>query len=248
MRTPVVFTALLVFAFGTAHAQEKRVVTTATAMKPSELALGAEHRGDYNDAMRTLSAGDPDKAVAMLGRIAAACEAYARPGLRLVAAFDAAEYDRYVAQLGDGTPIEWLDMVCPSTFKTVAFLAWERKESPDVALQRLQQATALAPFWPDPHVERGFVLTQIGRAEEGLAAYREAIRLSELPGADTSSLAIAWRGVGYSNIELKRWNDARAAYAKALEIEPDNHIALNELAYIDQQDPQPAAAKAPAEH
>lgn len=218
-------------------------VTTAYVTRGARNALGSAYRKDYAAALDSVQRGNLASGRAGLERIAAACDGYARPGLKLVAVHSADEYERYIRESGDGSPVEWLDMVCPSTLKALAFVHVEAGDPPDVALDYLDTAIRLAPFWADPYVERGYILAHSARLDDALASYREAIRLAD--GArDNGVLALAWRGVGFAQGERHAWADARAAYRHSLEIEPGNPVAENELQWIDQQDP-PGARPSP---
>lgn len=223
-------------------------VKTEYSTRGAESALGNVYRGDYKAAMSLVADEDYTRAEADLQRISAACDPFARPGLRLVAVNDSIEYERYVRE-NPGMPVEWLDMVCPWTLKSIAFVRMEAGDARGGA-GRTRQGTGLAPYWADPHVERGYILTHSGRPEDGLASYREAIRLAEQSGKDTAVLAMGWRGVGYAQGELHAWAEARAAYRRSLEMRPGNRVALNELIWIDQQDPgaaSPASLSSPGD-
>ncbi|KGQ17772.1 Diguanylate cyclase/phosphodiesterase [Lysobacter dokdonensis DS-58] len=244
MRTIVLLSLLLATS---AHAQDPAAVdpdsisttTTYYALRDAQEALGKQWREDYNAAKDAMDAQRTDEAARTFAKILAACEGYARPGLRVIAAHDADEYVRAAARTADGTPTEWLDMVCPRAATDSAYLAVEAKDF-DGALARIRQASEWAPLWADPHNEHGFVLGQLQRREEALVQYREAIDLATASG-DKPVLAMAWRGVGFQSSELGRWNDARAAYRRSLEVEPGNQLAKDELAWIDRQDPAGAS-------
>ena len=78
----------------------------------------------------------------------------------------------------------------------------------DAALQDLNEAISLAPYSPDPVLNRGVVLEQSGRFDEAAADYRAV--LAAIPG-DPS----AWNNLG--NVEGLRgnWVEAEACFAKA---------------------------------
>jgi len=78
----------------------------------------------------------------------------------------------------------------------------------DAALADLNAAIALAPYSPDPVLNRGVVLEQSGRFDEAAADYRAV--LAALPG-DPS----AWNNLG--NVEGLRgnWVEAEACFARA---------------------------------
>jgi tetratricopeptide (TPR) repeat protein len=62
-----------------------------------------------------------------------------------------------------------------------AYLA-EEEDDFENALRECDLALQFAPNWAEAHNLRGIVLEALGRAEEAIAAYREAIRLD--PGFD----------------------------------------------------------------
>jgi tetratricopeptide (TPR) repeat protein len=55
--------------------------------------------------------------------------------------------------------------------------AYEEQEDFENALRECELAIQLAPGWAEPHNLRGIVLDGLGRTEEAIVAYREAIRL-----------------------------------------------------------------------
>jgi len=248
MRVVVTMLCLLIptplFAQPTADPAPLVTTTTNYALRVAKEGLGAAYRKNYDAAARQLAAHEYAKGLAGLQRIVAACEAYERPGLRLVAVHDADEYDRFVARSTDGTPVEWLDMVCPWSLKLLAFTLVDVDGDRDEAVRRLEQAARLAPGWAAPHVERGYILASGGHFAEALAAYREGVALAEASGKNIPELAMAWRGVGRVQGELHDWESARAAYRRSLEVEPGNALAQNELEWIETQDPSGNAPKA----
>ena len=236
---------LLVLAFalapGVARAQQEVHVTPGQT-KIYKAGIGAQYRTDFNAAMRAMKDDrDVAKALALLGPIAEFCEALHRPGMRPIAVAEEAEYDRYLAEHPDGPPVDLVDMTCPMTFHAQAFALVELKRDPAEVLRALDRAIAIAPYWAEPHNERGFLLAQAGRREEALASYRQAIALAEASRSKEGA-AVAYRGLGYTLVEMQQWQAAREAYDKSLEIEPGNRIALDELSFIDKHAPKPGAA------
>jgi tetratricopeptide (TPR) repeat protein len=102
----------------------------------------------------------------------------------------------------------------------------------DKALDAITRAVALAPLKGQYKVERGFVLRGLGRLDDAMASYQEGAN-----GLDVGEDADRWkaaslRGVGWVHAERKQWDAAEKALRKSLELEPDNQMALGELAYI----------------
>lgn len=167
-------------------------VKTEYSTRGAESALGNVYRGDYKAAMSLVADEDYTRAEADLQRISAACDPFARPGLRLVAVNDSIEYERYVRE-NPGMPVEWLDMVCPWTLKSIAFVRMEagdarggagRTRQGDRTRSLLGRSPRRARLHPDP----------FGQARR---------RTCVLPRSDPSGRAI-WQGYGRSRNGLAR--------------------------------------------
>jgi tetratricopeptide (TPR) repeat protein len=99
----------------------------------------------------------------------------------------------------------------------------------------LKAIELLAPVSAGTALETGYVLNQSGKPDEGLSAYRRAHSLALQYASQRPYRAAALRGMGFALIELKKLAEAERAYLEALEIEPGNKVALNELAFIHNQ-------------
>ncbi len=83
-----------------------------------------------------------------------------------------------------------------------------------------------APAWADPrseakeHVEFGVVVAQRGLWREATFRWQQAVELDP-------TYAEAWNNLGIGYEQLGRFDDARKAYEKALEIEPGNTFIRN---------------------
>jgi tetratricopeptide (TPR) repeat protein len=139
-----------------------------------------------------------------------------------------------VDAFGDGEPVDWVDMACPEAYKMEAFISVENRDI-DAAFTALGKSIRLAPYWAEPLAERGYLLGQTGKLEEGLASYRAALALAETHESNRPLLALALRGIGYIQTELGALDDAEQAYRRSLETDPDSQVAKNELEYIRQQ-------------
>ena len=223
--------ACLLAAFG-AQAQ-KRVVVTPLKTVMLDQYTGFAWRKDVNEATGAMLRGDTAGARARIDAAVAFCDALARPGLTLVSVATAAEYERYLSERTSDDPVEWVDHACPAAYKAAGFLVIEQKGSPDAALAYLDKASALAPYWAEPLAEKGFLLNQVGRPREALAAYHKAIELQDLfDNAANQNKALAWRGLGYTYVELDDLDNAQRAYEQSLKLEPGNPLATEELQYI----------------
>ncbi len=222
---------LLLLACAAAHAQTE-VVETTYAISPSEKKVGAQYREDVEAARLALMEDrDAVKSMQLLQPALDFCQALRKPGLRLISVSTTEEYEGYLARHADNGPTEWVDIACPMAFKLKGYFHAGVKQAPE-ALEWLDRAIELAPYYADAHVERGFVLGQSGRLKEALEAYNHALTLAETyPGA-VQSRPLALRGQGWVLTEMGDLDGAQRAYEASLEIEPDNPLAKNELEYI----------------
>lgn len=241
-RLPRIALGCLVLAAWPACAQVQ-IRTTAVERVPSQKqVLGAQHRETVARAVRATKRGEAKEALAMLRPVLAYCDALPGPGHVLVSVATVAEYEAYVAAHGRGDPVDWVDMACPEAYQIQAFMAVEEKRFED-ALALLEKTIRLAPYWSEPLTEHGFVLNQMGRPADGLASYRAALALSRQHAGNTLAIALALRGIGYSQVELGDLAGAEQSYKESLEVEPGNTLAQSELDYIRQQREKTPATK-----
>ena len=97
----------------------------------------------------------------------------------------------------------------------------------------LNKAVAMRPYSADSFIERGYLLTQMRRYDEGLKSYETAIELARTVPIEKVLEPAALRGLGFTLIELNNLPRARRAFRESLGIEPMNRIARGELMYID---------------
>ncbi len=110
-------------------------------------------------------------------------------------------------------------------------------------LGRLQEVVSvyarlcmLQPDLASAHFNRGFYLRRVGRADEAADAYRAAIDLGIDGAAD------AWSNLGMVLGDLERHDEARAAFARALEIDPNWVAAHYNLGLLHEEFGERAAA------
>lgn len=106
----------------------------------------------------------------------------------------------------------------------------------DDAIVELQKALARAPMDSQYQLEIGFAYQGKHQWKESLAHYKEAETDAPFTAADVpDSTCKALRGQGFALTEMRRFDEARAAYHACLKLIPDEPRSLAELKYIDQQ-------------
>jgi tetratricopeptide (TPR) repeat protein len=96
----------------------------------------------------------------------------------------------------------------------------------------IESGIAIEPSHPLLWISKGFALNRLGRYEDALEAYRTAEVIRSW--APPTVVARALRGQGSSLIDLNRLGEARAAFERSLELDPDSEVARKELEYIAQ--------------
>jgi tetratricopeptide (TPR) repeat protein len=128
-------------------------------------------------------------------------------------------------------------------YPTISFLLgsyYDEVGKPGQALRLLDAGLALpSQVGPVPGLhrpllvsERGAALVSLHRWADALADYDGGLTLH---GLEPRMQARLLRGRGMSLTELGRLDDAEAAYRQSLTFDPNNPIALQELAYIASQ-------------
>ncbi len=112
-----------------------------------------------------------------------------------------------------------------------AFIAAELFEFEE-ALKLLDKVIELSPYDSQPHGEKGNILNMLQKPNEALLEYKAAFDLSERFSSQSSSKAIALRGMGYSYIELGELSKAKQMYEESLKIDAESDIAIQELENI----------------
>jgi tetratricopeptide (TPR) repeat protein len=98
----------------------------------------------------------------------------------------------------------------------------------------LARAAAMAPLNSTFVAEFAEYNKSLGKWTEAYRLFSEASAAVEFSPPDSKDFAQgrAWRGMGFSLIEMNRLDEAEALFKKALALDPNDAHAKNELAYI----------------
>ena len=214
-----------------AHAQNSVVETPLYSA--AERKIGFEYRKDLNALWQSMGKGEAVDVQAGLQPALSYCDAQQRPGRRVVSVATSQEYERYMADNASGEPTEWIDIACPTAYYMTGYLHAGARRWQE-ALQWLERANAIAPYFPDPRNERAFVLAQSGQLAEALASYREVLDLADRFPNAAYIKPLALRGQGWVLVEMGDLDGAQRSYEASLELDPGNPLAKQELEYIGQ--------------
>ena len=100
----------------------------------------------------------------------------------------------------------------------------------DEGLVMLDRGLAFDPDYALSVAEKAFALNMLHRPVEGLAIYQAG--LARIQPLSDRHRGMMLRGEGYSLVELKRYDEAEAAYRESLKVDPSHGHAAAELDYI----------------
>ena len=129
---------------------------------------------------------------------------------------------------------EWVDWGYAFCFQSDAFILSEKGDYAH-AVELLKRVEMLAPASALAANEMGYALNRLSRFDEALAAYQVALNLTVTFASQAYVRPMALRGMGFALGELRRYDEAEKAYRDSLVLEPNNKLALGELAYIQHQ-------------
>lgn len=109
------------------------------------------------------------------------------------------------------------------------------EEDPAKSLPVLDELLRYAPYSTDASCEKGYILNLLGRYEEALDAYKEALETARRFAGEKHNVPVALRGMGFSLFKLGKLTESAQAYEESLRISPESTIARDGLLAIEQQ-------------
>jgi CHAT domain-containing protein/tetratricopeptide (TPR) repeat protein len=144
--------------------------------------------------------------------------------------WDKEEFLKFVAEnRGNLKSLGWVEMPPVKAYYWLAYVACEWNDL-NRALEHINEGLAFDPSRPQMICEQAYILSGLHRFPEALHAYHRVASAPEWV-ADYER-ARAWRGEGYTLIELNRLDEAERAFKESLKIQPKNENARHELKYI----------------
>lgn len=228
----MLFLAVMFNVAGIAAGKLETVSTTVRLEKNPGYAKGAELRAKADSLVAMVTAKHLAEAERLAADLCPAYEATFDHARKQYTFQSRTEYEEF--KRNKPTDFEWIDWGYKECLQMQAFIAADRRDFP-AALTLLNRIEALAPVSAATATEIGYVLNQIGRSGDALAAYGRARDLAFRYASQRPYRAMALRGMGFSLIELQRLHEAEKRFRESLDIEPGNKVAINELAYIQDQ-------------
>lgn len=99
----------------------------------------------------------------------------------------------------------------------------------------LEAALELSPMCAEYWSELGFVFQRLADCDRSIEVYARAESMAELASEEehrSHDIARAIRGQGCRLIEQRKWDEAEAMYKRALELDPQDRLAMSQLEYI----------------
>jgi tetratricopeptide (TPR) repeat protein len=141
-----------------------------------------------------------------------------------------------VGLVGEGTSGDGRKLPVRTEFNTYPMAALMlatyavEKRRPTEALPALDRGLALQPEHAMLVSEKAMALGLLERRQEAVDIVERWLR--ETPKGDPADRARMLRSKGFNLIELKRLDEAEAAFRDSLKLEPNHALARNELEYI----------------
>ncbi|MDX2028315.1 MAG: tetratricopeptide repeat protein [Alphaproteobacteria bacterium] len=121
----------------------------------------------------------------------------------------------------------------PNALHLLGVLAWQRNDLP-VAEEFIRRAIKIHPKVSAYYNNLGGVLKQKGDLPDAVRQYDVALRISPRDEVVRKALSQTLHQHGMALAGERKWEDAKAAYQRVLDLEPDNLATLNNLASIVQ--------------
>ena len=229
-------TALLVLGSQIAIAKEPaNILEIETPLEQRKHSLSEAEVKEMNEVATLIRNNDHAGALAKLKPALSRCEKRDEGSGKKSLYFDTMEefLEYSLSAENKSTGIQWVADSCPRAYNHAAFL-YVAAADKDNAFKYLDLAIASAPYWAEPHNERGYFLGKLKDYKSAIAAYEKAIELADAHENSASIKPLSLRGLGFILTEMGELQRAKQAYLDSLVLDPGNELAENELEYIRQ--------------
>ncbi len=152
-------------------------------------------------------------------------------GARYMKFWAAMEFMEYIASIKENKRnVVWLPSAYPRACFNLAYILVDKRDL-NGAVHWLKRGQSMEPRNPNFLLEMGVVYAHMKESQKSFGCYQRAIALTIL---SKQKRAVALRGMGVQLIDLQRLDEAEEYLKEAVELEPDNSSAKQELLYISQ--------------
>jgi tetratricopeptide (TPR) repeat protein len=196
---------------------------------------GAELRAAVTEINAALQRGDGRRAWDLLQNVSSAATQLQKEA---DAAYVCVQSQRQLNYFLTGRPelrkVRVLDWCVASGTALKAFFLSKSQRFAE-ALNEVTQPLKLAPFFAQGQIEKGYILNQLRRSQEALAAYALAWDLASRFPENLGFAGAALRGQAVTLVELGDLKRAEKLLHDSLVLDPGNTVAKNELIYIQRR-------------
>ncbi|WP_020405312.1 tetratricopeptide repeat protein [Hahella ganghwensis] len=194
-------------------------------------AEGNQYRKDVMNAWQLIHEGHYSKAFSVADEVISQFEGIFDHTARQFAFKSDVEFEEFIAR--DDKPAQRIDWSYIEALQIKAYI-YSSNRYFEMALAELETIDHIAPISAATKIEKAYILGQLNELSSAYDTYRGALKLADRFSSQSIYKAAALRGIGFILIEMDKLEEAEEALQKSLIIEPDNDVALNELAYIQQ--------------
>jgi tetratricopeptide (TPR) repeat protein len=235
----IVLAALIALAAAPADAQHEQAATPDPS--PYEVAADTHWRdrsNALNAALDQMKAKKTDAALAGYSTLINEYERlYAGEKRTLFCAENESEARAYIPALTSTEKATFVEKFWCTALWGKAFTLIDAERYSE-ALPYLTRAVAMGPKRAQYLTELGFAYRSIKDFQKSLDLYTRAVDTAPLASDADVALGRGLRGMGFDLIELGRWDEAEAAYRKALTLNPNDDMSRSELDYIAKNRPK----------
>ncbi len=231
----LLFTALLLICSQATLAEEPaNIEVVETSLEQKTHSMSEADVREMNEIAVSIKNQDHAGAFAKLEPILARCQKRDEGSNKKSLYFDTMEeFLMYSTSAENKSSIRWIADACPRAYNHAAFL-YVAAGDKDNAFKYLDLAIASAPYWAEPHNERGYLLGKLKDYKSAIASYEKAIELANTHKNSANVKPLSLRGLGFILTEMGELKRAKQAYLGSLVLDPGNKLAENELEYIRQ--------------
>jgi tetratricopeptide (TPR) repeat protein len=151
---------------------------------------------------------------------------------RYIRSWDMVEFANFLDAHANNT-IElsvWIGSAYPRACYYIGFILVARGDFAE-AIRWLTKGHSMEPQNPIFFCELGVAYGSLNDHQTSLDCYKKALDISS---ASNQVRAAALRGIGVQMIDLQRYEEAELQLRESQKLEPDSHVARQELAYVTQ--------------